>query len=43
MKNEVNDSFISYKQIGLKRVFLTSYNVVMVAFCSQNRFQKFIH
>ena len=43
MKNGVNDSFFSYKQIGLKRVFVTGYNVVIVAFCSQNSFQKFIH
>ena len=43
MKNGVNDSFFSYKQIGLKRVFVTSYNVVMVTFCSQNSVQKYIH
>ena len=43
MKNGVNDSFFSYKQIGLKRVSVTSYNVVMVTFCSQTRVQKFIH
>ena len=43
MKNGVNDSFLSYKQIGLKRVFVTSYNVVMVTFCSQKSDQKFIH
>ena len=27
MKNGVNDSFFSYKQLGLKRVFVTSYKV----------------
>ena len=43
MKNGVNDSFFSYKQIGLKRVFVTSYKVVMVTFCTQNGDQKFIH
>ena len=43
MKNGVNDSFFSYKQIGLKRVFVTSYNVVIVTFCSQNSDQTFIH
>ena len=43
MKNGVNDSFLSYKQIELKRVFVTSYNVVMVTFCSQNSDQTFIH
>ena len=43
MKNGVNDSFFSYMQIGLKRVFVTSYNVVMVTFCSQNSDQRFTH